>query len=78
MLPAINDALDNISKYAKAIVGFAQFSKLTKNRYIGKTVAVMHLPRLLRMCYADDITGADLNEIRMVCEELFQYINSDI
>lgn len=78
MLPLINEALDNIQKYPKAIVGFARFSSITRGRYSGKTLAVMHLPRLMRMCYSDELQGNELDEARAACNELFTQIDLDI
>jgi len=57
LLPNINDALDNIQKYPKAIVGFCGFSKAVYRRCSGKTIASMFLPRVLRMLYVNELLG---------------------
>ena len=71
MLPQINNALDNIQKMPKAIVGFADFSKQIYRRCSGKTIAALFLPRMMRMCYTPELVGYDLEQVRASCDELY-------
>lgn len=78
LLPNINEALDNIQKFPKAIVGFCNFSKACYRRCSGKTIATMFLPRVLRMMYVNELLGADLEVCRAISDELYQYITEDV
>ncbi|CAL6077384.1 Kinase [Hexamita inflata] len=78
LLPAINDALDNIQKYTKSILGFARFTKVVYTRCSPRTVQSLFLPRLTKMCFATDLVGKELDEVNQTCVELFQFFTDDV
>ncbi|CAL6047627.1 Kinase [Hexamita inflata] len=78
LLPQINDALDNIQTYAKAIKGFANFTKVIFRRCSARTVSSLFLPRLTRMCFVNELVGTELDEVRAVCDEIYQFFTEEV